>query len=116
MASYQDYGNMLNNYYAANPYTGAIPHFDPQAKPMASAAQGGAIDKYGYPTTGSDFLAWQRARETYAQTAPGAQDWQFRNNGRLDENGNVVTLPTSLLPSKAAAFTVPPSGSSIGAR
>jgi len=34
---------------------------------------------YGYPAIGSDFNTWERARESYEQTAPGAADWQLNH-------------------------------------
>lgn len=106
MASYQDYGNMLNNYYAANPYTGAIPQFDPQAEVSGYAQPAGyqaANDAYSKYRTDTG-TAWLNSLPPDQRNEYNAYHQQAVDaNAKKARNGAFIALGAPLLAAGAGA-------------
>ena len=106
MASYQDYGNMLNNYYAANPYTGAIPQSDPQAEVSGYAQPAGyqaANDAYSKYRTDTG-TAWLNSLSPDQRNEYNAYHQQAVDaNAKKARNGAFIALGAPLLAAGAGA-------------
>lgn len=107
MASYQDYGNMLNNYYAANPYTGAIPQFDPQAEVSGYSQTKGyqdANDAYSKYRTDTG-TAWLNSLSPDQRNEYNAYHQQAVDaNAKKARNGAFIALGAPLLAAGAGAL------------